>query len=247
MRHRALTTFVVALLLVAAGPVRAVDGTVEVQGLRVQYTVDPVVFDGPGCARVPWSVTYLKQPRQEFHLQFLMRRAGSNATTTHDVSVQGWDPDAGTSSGILCVPPDTHTAGGADYEVTGTVSVRTGYGPSSDAVLPTGHVPVTVSTSRFQRLAVFGDTSSFYPSVRGRVIAQSLTRGRMGAQGDVVVDVRTRGGWRRIARIYSVDETGRFSQTLLMNRGLRPGMKVRARLIDCGWCSDATLVTRARR
>lgn len=230
--------------VLAVPPAFAGSGSASVAGVSVTYTVaDEARFDGPGCADVPWSVSYRRPADWDLYVDFDLRQTGSNSPYTDSASPLYADPDSGTLTGSMCIS-DSWNPGRGVFTLGGTLKVEDdNYRTVGEAALPTSTVKVTRNASKVRLKAKAGKTYSNPPTVRGSATAHTATKGTLGVSGTVVVEARYKGKWRRLTETYP-DDFGKFSTTL--SKQIPQGMKVRARLIDCGWCTDAKATTRAR-
>jgi len=73
--------------------------------------------------------------------------------------------------------------------------------------------------------------------VEGRAVAQTPTRGRIGAGGTVVLDYLASDGWRTFHEWATINDAGDFRD--LVRNMPTPGTRVRAVLVECGWCTTA--------
>ncbi len=229
-----------------AVPAQAGGGSGALGGVSVSYAFDDVaLFDGPGCAPVGWSVDYQRPADYDLYVELELRQAGSNSPLTDVVTPMYDDPDAGTLKGALCIDDDFDPTGG-DFTTTTTLTVE------DDNLVEVGSVPlyggstvrVVQNRSKFVRLRVrAGATDAKPPRVRGKVTASTVSKGRLGADGSVLVEARVKGRWRALDTL-DPDQFGRFATTV--NKRIPKGMKVRARLTKCGWCTDVLTTVEAK-
>ena len=244
----ASTIGVAALTL--AGTAHAADGNVTAGGVTFSYQVDEAVqFDGPGCARVIWNGTYQRSTDVGFEVSVELRRRGSNSPITDSDDVRSWASNTtGTIGGDLCVSDYYFDASAGPFTFNGTLTVTDDYDRTiATATLPPATLPVRQNKSRFTQLSVRGQTATKWGAVRGRVVATTLTKGRLGAAGTVNVEVKQRGKWRHVIRLYP-NEFGRFASggELYRVRPIPKGATVRATLTECGWCTDTQSIKTAR-
>lgn len=233
-----------AAVALIASPAQAGGGSGELGGVSVSYTVDDVArFDGPGCARVGWSADYQRPADYDLYVELELRQAGSNSPLTDVVTPMYDDPDAGTLKGGLCIDDDFDPTRG-DFTATSTLTVE------NEDLVEVGSVPlsgrstvkVVQNRSKFVRLKVRAGHAK-PPTVRGRVTASTVSKGRLGAGGSVLLEARFKGRWRNVDTL-DVDQFGRFASTVY--KRIPKGTKVRARLTDCGWCTDALKTVNAK-
>jgi hypothetical protein len=201
-----------------------------------------VQFDGPGCAPVYWDVAYTRPEDVGFDVDVEVRQRGSNSPTTDGDYVGYYESDlTGNLSGNLCVSDYYFDASKGPLAFSGLLTATLSGGRSAGSVaLPSIILPVRQNPSTFSRVRIKSRTPSKFGSIRGRVTAKTLTKGRLGAGGDVEAQVKVRGRWRHVMNL-SVDEFGRFASggEYYTIRPIPKGAKVRLRLTDCGWCTDA--------
>ncbi|MEZ5184764.1 MAG: hypothetical protein R2720_03380 [Candidatus Nanopelagicales bacterium] len=247
MRGKILTAAAACGLLVAT-PAQAGSGSASLAGVQVSYSIaSQASFDGPRCAPVDWSVRYSRPYEYDLYVTVELRQRGSNSSYEETVSPLYSDPDSGTLAGdSLCIGYSSWEPSAGDFVVSGTLEVE------DDNYVTLGKVPlsgtfrvaVVQNPSKFTRLKVkAGTTYAKPPMVKGKVTAKTLTKGRLGADGDVVIEAKIKGKWRKVDTVYP-NSFGRFSTTLY--KQVPKGLKVRARLVDCGWCTDAKKAARAR-
>jgi hypothetical protein len=236
-------------VLVTTGAVQAASGTAATSGVTVTVSVDDAVrFDGPGCARVSWDGTYQRTSEVDFTVGVELRREGSNSPETDYADVASWASNTGTFGGDFCVSDYYFDASAGPFKFSGTLHVDTLDGrPIGATQLPTATLPVRQNRSRISGLKVRSRSKTAWGSVRGRVTARTLTKGRLGAAGTIKVEVKQNGRWRHVIRLYP-NEFGKFASggELYTVRPIPKGAKVRARLIECGWCTNTMAATRAR-
>lgn len=213
----------------------------------MSYTApDTVTFDGPGCASIPWTLTWSKPDTRGFDWTLEVRQPGSNSAEDSDYDYQfSWDP-GGTATGTLCVGE----FGGYDptrgpLYLGGSIEVK----DDKSNVLGTAaftQTPVSIKRNRssFKSFLVRSGKpySSKPPRIRGKVVALTMTKGSMGADGTVTVQARRKGVWRTVGTA-SPDEFGRFRAELY--KRITVTQQVRAVLTECGWCTDTRMVVGA--
>ena len=236
----------VTVAALIAAPAQAGGGSGALGGVSVSYAVDDVArFDGPGCARVGWSVDYQRPVDYDLYVELELRQAGSNSPLTDVVTPMYEDPDAATLRGALCIDDDFDPTGG-DFTATSTLTVEDENLVEVGSVQLSGRSTVSVvqNRSKFVRLKVRAGTRYVKPpTVRGKVTASTVSKGELGADGSVLVEVRVKGRWRTIDTL-SIDQFGRFSAT--MSKRISKGTKVRAQLAGCGWCTDVLKAVKAK-
>jgi hypothetical protein len=227
-------------------PGRAIagSGSASVGAVSASYSVPDIVrFDGPGCAMVPWTVSYQRPPGWDIYIEFDLRQSGSNSPYTDSASPYYSDPSTGTLTGSICVDDSWEPAAGP-FTLTGTVEGEDdNYRSVGKVPLPASQVTLNRNTSKMRLKVKAGTTYSKPATIRGKVTATTVTRGRLGAEGSVVVEIRRKKKWRELTRTYP-DAFGAFSTTTYQR--VAKGAKVRAHLIDCGWCTNTKATTRAR-
>lgn len=222
----------------AGGPaVGEVTGSGSIAGSTVSYAIpDRVSFDGPGCVHLPWSVAYVHPQDWYLTVDLELRQAGSNSPLKASLVPMVDDPDAGTLSGALCIPDTWDASRTVSMGATTTVSDPVG-DQMGRLTLPTSPILVSRNQSAVTLRVTTRGRSSPVSVLSGRATAQTVTKGRMGATGAVVLQVRRHGRWAQVGKAFLFDEFGRYSEPLT---GLLPtATKVRARLVDCGWCTPA--------
>lgn len=238
-----------AALLATTAAAQAADGTAATSGVNITYTVDDAVrFDGPGCARVNWNGTYERTSDVDFAVSVELRRQGSRSPETDYADVASWASNTGTIGGNFCVSDYYFDASAGPFTFSGTLQVDDPGGRTLGTTkLPTATLPVRQNKSRFTRIKVHSQSKTTWGKVRGRVTANTLTKGRLGADGTVKVEMKRNGRWRHVIRLYP-NEFGKFASggELYTVRRIPKGAKVRARLTECGWCTNTTTTTRAR-
>jgi hypothetical protein len=219
-------------------------GSGTVSGVSVTYTLpDAVRFDGPGCAKIPWTVSYQRPQWWDFYVRFDLRQAGSNSPYTDYSSPTYSDQDTGTLDGEMCVYDSWNPAAGP-FTLTATLEAENDdFETVGQVGLPASRLTVVRNPSRLRLSVKAGTTYTKPATIRGKATAKTLTRGRLGAAGSVLIEARLRGKWRTVTRTYP-DDFGAFAHTSY--RKLPQGTKIRARLTDCGWCSNAKTTTTAR-
>lgn len=236
------------MVMVAAAPVSAGSGSASLSGVQVSYSVpDTVAFDGPGCATVPWTLTWSKPANRGFDWRLEARQQGSNSAEDSDSDYQFyWDPITGTATGTLCVGQygEYDPANGPVY-LGGSIKVV----DDNDNVLGSASLlqtPVNIkrNLSSFKKLVVRSGKpyTTRPPRARGRVVATTMTKGTIGAEGTLTLQVRRKGAWRTLGTV-SLDGFGRFNQTLY--KRIRVTEQIRGVLTGCGWCSDTRMVVGA--
>lgn len=230
------------------GPASAGSGSASLAGVQVSYTVpDRVSFDGPGCASVPWTVSWTKPDNRGLSWELEVRQHGSSSYEDSESDyLLFWD-SSGSATGTLCVGRyDGYDPSQGPMFIRGGIEVR----DDKTNVLGTADFPTTAvgidrNRSRFTGLTVRpGTIYTKLPVVKGKVVAQTRTRGTMGAGGELAVEVKRNGKWRVETSSVTPDKFGRFSTTIY---GKVPrGTKARVRLSGCGWCTDAKATATAR-
>lgn len=242
---RSIAAMMVLLLGVCA-PARAEGGTLTADGIAVTLDVGPIVFDGPGCTYVPWTVTYSAPEDFWLRVRWQLRQPGSNETVDEDLSL--YHEVSGTHADSTCIVDWKHLSRNKKYILTAQIGeYLSASGGSVLASLPPVEIPVYTSRTRFTRLLVRSDSTG-YVYARGRVRARTSGGAWIGASGIVEFDVRRRGVWTKFGSTmrFDLDSLGRFQKAFLFSN-IRPGEKVRARLVNCHWCTDARLATVVRR
>ena len=236
------------LALVAAVPVWAGSGSTSFNGVQVALTVgERSRYDGPGCAEVPWTFSYTKQPDRGFELYVKARQPGSNTTVDWYYDRDYWDANTEAKSGTMCFDNYDADSVGRPFEVSAALEVRDdNWATLGEVPMPVpGSVVLVRNRSWFTRLKVkAGRTIDDLPVVKGKVVAQTLTHGRLGADGEVIIEGKVRGKWRTAEEDVTLDSFGRFSVEVW--KQIPKGMKVRVRMVDCYWCTDARKTARAR-
>lgn len=237
-----------SLVIVAgSGPVLAGSGSANLAGVTMSYTVpDRVSFDGPGCASIPWTLTWAKPDNRGFDWRLEVRQQGSNSAEDSDSDYQFyWDPGTGSATGTLCAGDYGYDPVRGGMFVGGSVTVEDNQSNTLGTVdFTQALVNIDRNRSRFAKLRVRAGTSySKPPVVKGKVVADTLTRGTMGADGSLLIEAKYKGKWRKADSSVYPDEFGRFSTTVYSK--IPKGIKVRARLSGCGWCTNVKATTQA--
>jgi hypothetical protein len=241
------TVGVAALAL--AGTAHAADGNVTAGGVTFIYQVDDAVqFDGPGCAQVFWNGTYQRPSEVGITVNIELRRRGSNSPETDADDVPSWSSvTTGTLSGEMCISDYYFDPSGGPFTFTGTLDATDDNDRTiATTTLPSATLPVRQNKARFNRLTVRSESKTNWGKVTGRVTAATVTKGRLGADGTVTVEVKQQGKWRHVIRLYP-NEFGKFASggELYTVRPVPKGAKVRARLTECGWCTNVKATTKA--
>lgn len=242
-----IRTIVALLVLLLGGvtPAYAEGGTMTADGISVTLDVGPVVFDGPGCTRVPWTVTYSKPDDFWLGVRWQLRQRGSNETSFDEVNM--YSGSAGTVTKTTCVSADKHLPSGGNYVLTAQIGEDGSASGDILASLPPVEIPTYTSRTRITRLR-FHSNPAGNPYVRGRVRARTSSGERIGASGTIEIYVRRHGIWARVGSLlgFDLDSQGWFEHTFLFSN-VRRGEKIQARLVGCHWCTDARRVTVVQR
>jgi hypothetical protein len=234
-------------MAMVTGVASAASGPVSIGGVTGTWSVPDVVsFDGPGCATVPWTLNYQRPPGFEIDLDVSMVQEGSNSPETDFGYISSTGrPDAGAFTLTPCVEDYDFDAGRGPFTLTGSIQVDDDdYRDLGTAQIGPVAIRVERNPARFVRLkAKAGRTIADLPVVKGKVVARTLTKGSIGADGTITIEAKVKGRWRKADSSATLDEFGRFSTTLWNQ--VTEGMKIRVRLSDCGWCTNAKAATRA--
>ena len=242
MRFR--IAFLVVLLLSLCTPAHAEGGTMSAGDVHVTIDVGPIIFDGEGCTDVPWTVTYLKPADDSIKVSWTLHQRGSIDDSSDYTTLTSLDPDSGTVSGTMCLLSWDHNPDAGPYVLSGYLSQ--GLSAPPVASIPPVEIPARVSPSRFTRFSVHAETGGMAVML-GRALARTSTGYSVAAGGHVHLDVRRHGVWLPVFILgpSKPGTRGRFEVGLFDD--VHRGEKVRARLVDCGWCTETSVKTRVRR
>ena len=238
MRRAFAAACVVVVGLGMAPPVQAAGtGEQDLSGVHIAYSVGDAVFDGPGCAQIPWTITYSRPQFSSIYLDAELQQMGSNATFTHEsMNTLLSAPLTGTLHGSICAPDESDASRGV-FLVKSSMTVEGAHSRSMTVGLDTLPVTVRQNPSRIVKLKLTREHTFGWGHVEGRAVAQTPTRGRIGAGGTVRLDYLAPDGWRTFHERSFINDVGDFRG--LVAKMPTPGTRVRAVLMECGWCTTA--------
>ena len=251
----ALTAGVTAIGVVLTGGTAWADGTMTgatAHGSSSVYVAD-AAFDGPDCLDVPFDVTYVKTPTTAEDIWLGVKvsasQAGSNRESTGRASSSFLEPAAATVRDEIRVCPYYFESDQGPVTVRGTL--ETTYWVNGSEQTAELQPPVVMNLVRNQsamskiRVQKGSKYDSSSKKISGRIVASTITKGLIGADGKVSIAVKKPGKkkWVGGATTY-MDEFGNWDTTV---RGVPKGSKIRVTLTDCDWCTDVSKTVKVRR
>lgn len=201
-------------------------------GTTLTYSVQDATFDGPGCAPVRWTIAYTKPQDAFAQLNLTLTKTGTtdpvDGTTE---AIFDDDPAVGILSGSLCIEA-TSTVGQEVFLFGGDVEATTADFTDGQQTLRSLPVSVSLNPSRLT-LSVNRRTTK----LKGKVVARTVTKGLVPADGTVRIERLHKGSWRTVKKV-TPSSSGRFKTTIGRS------MKIRASLSGCGWCTPTTRTLR---
>ena len=253
--RKVMTAAAVSALIVAAAVPAQAGGTLSGATSHASATVtyQDVVFDGPDCVEVPFDAAYAKTPTTAeditLSVELSAKQQGSNSPSTGSARAGYFEPASGTTRGTIYVCPSTFEDAAGPVAVTGTLTTKYYVNNSEQRVdlQPSGQLTIVKNqtTMSTPKVAKGYSWSSDSRKVSGKVVAATLTKGSIGADGTIEVAVKypTSKKWVGGETAY-VDEFGNWSTTLSK---APKGSQIRVSLVDCGWCTDAQKIVKVTR
>ena len=238
MRRAFAAACVVVVGLGMAPPVQAAGtGEQDLSGVHIAYSVGDATFDGPGCAQIPWTITFTRPQFYNIYMDAELQQVGSNETFTYEsMNTLSSAPLTGMLKGSICAPDKSDASRGV-FLVKSSMTVEGEHLRSTAVDLETLPATVRQNPSRIVKLKLTREHTFGWGHVEGRAAAQTPTRGRIGAGGTVRLDYLASDGWRTFHEWATINDVGDFRD--LVRNMPTPGTRVRAVLVECGWCTTA--------
>ncbi|MEI2784316.1 MAG: hypothetical protein V9E82_01235 [Candidatus Nanopelagicales bacterium] len=154
---------------------------------------------------------HLTRPQfSSIYLDAELQQMGSNATFTHEsMNTLLSAPLTGTLHGSICAPDESDASRGV-FLVKSSMTVEGAHSRSMTVGLDTLPVTVRQNPSRIVKLKLTREHTFGWGHVEGRAVAQTPTRGRIGAGGTVRLDYLAPDGWRTFHERSFINDVGDF-------------------------------------
>lgn len=242
MRIVSLTAGVAALSLVMAVPASAAGSSTASTNLAtVTVSIGDIAFDGSECARLPVPITFTKTggpaDSVSMDVELELRQPGSSMAEMGSDYIGLTEPASGTSNELaFTICPSSYNPAAGNYTFTGTLRTEFDFSRGTTASFPSFEVGAIQNQTSMSALRL--KKSAFDLSVSGTATAATVTKGKVGAGGDIVIRIKKPGSkkWVSGTTTYA-DAFGEWSASLGPQK---KGTQIQATLTGCNWCTDAT-------
>jgi hypothetical protein len=242
-----------AVVLGITAPAHGADGSGATPNISVSYNIPAVAFDGPGCVEAPINLTYTKSGAavDDVSATFEVdaRYSGSSSSFSRSVYIGYSSPGTGTvSDSYLYVCPYEINDNAGPIGVTGTVEsevfTQTAVtAPISASVLTLAQNPTKLSKPKVKTVSGFVS----YREVSGKATAATLTKGVVGAGGNLTLSVKKKGAKKFVeVSTTSADEFGNWNFSYVSTSKLPRGSSFMVTVSECGWCTPAQVTGKIR-
>ena len=192
-KRAAMATVLVApvAFAMAMGPAwAAATGSGTTPTLSVSYSVNDIQFDGPDCVQVPFSVAYSFTGGPNGYSLVDLSYAGSSAKVSGQlIFVEAADGKSGTKDSEMTFCPAQYFSNRGPLRVTGVVVSPRPNGVT--AALTPSTLSVNQNPVRMSRVKVKQANGLW--SLSGNVVAQTVTKGLIGAGGKITIQLKKKG------------------------------------------------------
>lgn len=207
-----------------------------------------VQFDGSECVSVPWSVTWSFAPSASEYtdgsVQLEIRQPGSSYSNSSSAFFYASESRSGTKGETFYICPFEYSPQAGAFSVTGTFK-SDNYETGAEQTAP---IPA-ISVNAIQNPTSLGPVkivkTGFGYTVSGTATAATITKGVVGAGGEVRIEVRKPKSKRWTGGVMAYPD-GFGNWTSSIGR-LPKGSDLRVTLTNCRWCTDASRTAKIRR
>jgi hypothetical protein len=248
MRLIAITASAAALCLIAAVPAAAAGaGTATTNLASATISIPDIAFDGSECVRVPVTTTYTKTggPADSVSLDIELqaRQPGSSSADTASDYIGLSEPASGTRTQMgFTMCPSSYNPKAGNYAVTGTMRSEFEFARGTTASFPAIELGVVQNKTTMSPIRL--KKSAFDLGISGTATAATLTKGDVGAGGEIRISIKKPGSKKWVSgNTAYTNSFGDWSSSLSPQK---KGTQIQATLVNCGWCTDASRTVKSK-
>jgi hypothetical protein len=248
MRIVSFSAGIAALSLVMAAPASAAGSSTASTNLAtVTVSIGDIAFDGSECARLPVPITFTKTggpaDSVSMDVELEMRQPGSSMAETGSDYIGLTEPASGTSSELsFTICPSSYNPAAGNYTVTGTLRTEYDFSRATTASFPSFEVGAIRNQTTLSPIKM--KKSAFDLGLSGTATAATVTKGTVGAGGDITIKIKKPGSKKWISGTTTyANSFGDWTASLSPQK---KGTQIQAVLTNCGWCTDATRTVKTK-